>query len=164
MPVQAPFLLWSQIHGVTIVLMFVCQEVPLRVEHHMLVQAPSLLWSHIHGVTIVLMFVCAGTGSLPSVVSDSWRHHCSHVCVSGGPPEGGASCAGTGPLPSVVSDHDVTVSLVDDEEQNQVRAFFSYQEFNFSPLKRCFGSYRNVLYVFYRSGSGSLDPFHWTVL
>jgi hypothetical protein len=58
MLVQAPSLLWSQIHGVTIVLMFVCQEVPLRVEHHMLVQASSLLWSQIHGVTIVLMFVC----------------------------------------------------------------------------------------------------------
>jgi hypothetical protein len=57
-PVQASSLLWFQIHGVTIVLMFVCQEVPLRVEHHMPVQAPSLLWSQIHGVTIVLMFVC----------------------------------------------------------------------------------------------------------
>ncbi len=58
MLVQAPSLLWSQIHGGTIVLMFVCQEVPLRVVHHMPVQATSLLWSQIHDVTIVLMFVC----------------------------------------------------------------------------------------------------------
>jgi hypothetical protein len=54
----------------------------------------------------------------------SWRHYCSHVCVSGGPTEGGSSRAGIDLLSPQLSSHDVTVSLVDDEEQNQVGVFF----------------------------------------
>jgi hypothetical protein len=69
-------------------------------------------------------------GQLITVTTDpSDPELCSYV--PGGPPEGGASCAGIDLLSPQLSGHDVTVSLVDDEEQNQVRAFFSYQEFYF---------------------------------
>jgi hypothetical protein len=52
--------------------------------------------------------------------------------VPGGPSEGGASGSGTGTalLFPQLAGLDVTISLIDDEEENQV-GIFSYQELYF---------------------------------
>jgi hypothetical protein len=85
-----------------------------EVEHHMLVQALSLRWSQIMTSPLFSCF-----------------------CVPGGPSEGGASGSGTSTalLFPQLSGLDVTISLVDDEEQNQVGIFFRIRNYIFSLLK-----------------------------